>query len=62
MFERVNNDQPRTNNSKEAFHRAFQTVSNSHSTILRLIGCLWKEKDLAFKGLVDLRIVGDERK
>ena len=62
VFDRVNNDQPRTNNSIEAFHNALQTVTNSHPTIWRLIECLRREEGLASKRLVDLRMGNSDRK
>ena len=54
VFNRVNNGQPRTNNSLEAFHNALQRVTNSHPAIWRLIECLRREEALASKRLVDL--------
>ena len=58
----ANNDQPRTNNSKKAFLKPLQSVTNSHPTPRGLIECLLREKALATKRLVDLRIGSDERK
>ena len=53
MFDRASNDQPRTNNSIEAFHNALQTVTISHPTIWRLI---------ASKRLLDLRMRNCDQK
>ena len=58
----TNNYEPRTNSSKEAFHKVLQTVTNSHPTVWMIIGCLWREQALASKPLVDLLIGGDDRK
>ena len=62
MFDRADNDQPRTNNTKEAFHKALQTVTNLHPTVYRLIECLCREEALVSKALVDLRIGVDDGK
>ena len=47
VFDRANNDQPRTKNSVEGFNNALQPASNSHATAWRLIECLCRKKALA---------------
>lgn len=56
VHQRTLNDEPRTNNSIEAFHNALQSsVTNAHPTIWKLIDCLQREDSLASKKLLDIR-------
>ncbi len=53
MFHRVKENQPRSNNSLEGWHNAFnKSVMNLHPSIWRLIECLKKEENLSQMKLI----------
>ena len=59
---RTTNDQPRTNNYIEKFHKALHSVTNTCPTIRRLIECLRNSEAIASKRQVDVRLGGYDRK
>ena len=55
VYDRVQDDLPRTNNAVEGWHRAFQAlVGSHHANFWKFIGCLQKEEVLTHAKLVQM--------